>query len=184
MQDWNGNCTAEGVGIFLHRSFRYLLAGFLLAFIFSLKSFGAAPPAEVEGTVKKDAVLSGEVLAVGDVLVPEGVTLKIAPGTRVMFVSSESSKIEPAFISMQTELMVRGRLLVEGEKGRPVVFGPAPEELNTKKPERGDWGGIIFDGPGSGGSVVKSAVFTMAETAVSAYGSSPALESCRLVGNK
>ena len=186
MDDWNGNCTSEGVGNFFIKSFKYLLAGFLLAFIFSLKSFGAAAPAEVEGTVKADTVWSGQVLVVGDVLVPEGVTLRVEPGTHISFIKSESSKIEPMFLSMGTELMVRGKLLVEGEKDRPVVFDAAPqdEDGNVIKPGRGDWGGIIFDGRSAEGSVVRDAKITMAETAVSMYGSSPSLESCTLVDNK
>ena len=174
------------MGVFLIRSFKYLVAGFMLAFIFSLKSFGAAAPAEVEGTVKTDTVWSGDVLVVGDVLVPEGVTLRVAPGTHISFIESESSKIEPMFLSMGTELMVRGKLLVEGEKDNPVVFDAAPqdEDGNAMKPGRGDWGGIIFDGRPAEGSVIRGAKITMAETAVSMYGSSPSLESCSIEDNK
>ena len=160
------------------KSIVYLAIGFIVALIISAKSFGAAP-AEVEGTVKADATWSGEVLVVGDVLVPEGVSLTVAPGTKVMFQASESSKIEPVFLSMQTEIMVRGTLLVKGEAGKEVTFTAAPEAMNTKKPERGDWGGLIFDGPGASASSVSHAAFDKADTAVAAYNSSPSVTGCR-----
>src|SRR5512143_1253560 len=147
------------------KSIVYLAIGFTMAMIISVKSFGAAP-AEVEGTVKSDTTWSGDVLVAGDVLVPEGVTLTIAPGTRVMFSASESSKIEPVFLSMQTEIMVRGTLLARGVKDNPITFTAAPEAMNTKKPERGDWGGLIFDGPGASRSFVSYANFDKADTAV------------------
>jgi hypothetical protein len=166
------------------RSFKYVVVGLCLGLVVSMKSFGGGGPVQVEGVVTKDAAWSGEVLVVGDVLVPEGVTLTVAPGTKVMFAASESSKIEPIFLSMQTELMVRGVLRAEGTKDRPVTFMPAPEEMNTKKPARGDWGGIIFDGPGSGKSSLSFARLTMAETAISTYGSSPAISDCSVTDCK
>jgi hypothetical protein len=167
---------------FVIRSFKYFLAGLCLALVFSMRVFGAeAPvpsPLQVEGAVTHDTTWKGRVLVAGDVLVPEGVTLTIAPDTDVMFMSSESSKIEPAFLSMQTEIMVRGRLVAEGEKDKEITFGPAPEELGGKKPERGDWGGVIFDGPESTKSKVTNARFTKADTALSFYGSSPDISAC------
>ena len=161
------------------KSIVYLAIGFIVALIISAKSFGAAP-AEVEGTVKADATWSGEVLVVGDVLVPEGVSLTVAPGTKVMFQASESSKIEPVFLSMQTEIMVRGKLVAGGVKGKEITFGPAPENINGKKPERGDWGGVIFDGPESGNSKIINVRFTRADTALAFYSSSPDIASCTI----
>lgn len=186
MDGWNENCTYNGLMEFVIKSFKYFLAGLCLALVFSMKVFGAdAPvavqgsgPLQVEGAVTHDTNWKGQVLVAGDVLVPEGTTLTIAPGTVVMFMSSESSKIEPAFLSMQTEIMVRGRLVAEGEKGKEITFGPAPEELGGKKPERGDWGGVIFDGPESGKSRVANAVFAKADTALAFYGSSPDIAGC------
>ncbi len=186
MDGWNENCTYNGLMDFVIKSFKYFLAGLCLALVFSMKVFGAeapvsAPasmPLQVEGAVTHDTTWLGRVVVAGDVLVPEGITLTIAPGTDVMFMSSESSKIEPAFLSMQTEIMVRGRLVAEGEKGKEITFGPAPEDINGKKPERGDWGGIIFDGPESGKSRVANAMFTKADTALTFYGSSPDIAAC------
>jgi hypothetical protein len=161
---------------------KYILIGLCLGLLVSIRSFGAEPPRplQVDGVVKTDTVWSGTVHVVGDVLVPEGVTLTISPGTKVMFDSSESSKIEPVFLSMQTEIMVRGRLLVMGEKSRPVSFESAPEGINTKKPARGDWGGIMFDGEASGKSKILFANFEMADTAVGLFGSSPDLSDIKI----
>jgi hypothetical protein len=171
---------------FVIKSFKYFLTGLCLALVFSMKVFGAETPVtvqgpgpvQVEGAVTRDTTWKGIVLVAGDVLVPEGVTLTIAAGTNVMFAASESSKIEPAFLSMQTEIMVHGRLVAEGEKGKEITFGPAPQEINGKKPERGDWGGVIFDGPESGKSKITNASFTKADTALAFYGSSPDIAGC------
>ena len=162
------------------RKLKYLVAGVCLAVVFSVRALGAGPPAEVEGVIKADTAWSGTVLVAGDVLVPDGVTLTIAPGTTVEFVSSESSKIEPMFLSMQTELLVRGVLRVPGTKDAPVRFIPAPEALNTKRPARGDWGGVIFDGESASASVVSGAYFAMADSAIATYNSSPTVAGCRI----
>ena len=180
MNGWNENCTDNCLMEFVIKSFKYFLAGLCLALVFSMKVFGAEAPLQVEGAVTRDTTWKGRVLVAGDVLVPEGVTLTVAPGTEVMFMSSESSKIEPVFLSMQTEIMVRGRLVAEGEKGKEINFGPAPQEVNGKKPERGDWGGVIFDGPESGKSKVINARFTKADTALAYYGSSPDIVACTI----
>jgi hypothetical protein len=182
----NENCTYVGHMSLIIHGFKYILIGLCLGLLISVRSFGAEPPKalQVDGVIKTDTVWSGTVHVVGDVLVPEGVTLTISPGTKVMFDSSESSKIEPVFLSMQTEIMVRGRLLVMGEKPRPVLFVSAPEGLNTKKPARGDWGGVMFDGEASGKSKISFASFEMADTAVGLFGASPDLSDIKIQGCK
>lgn len=186
----------------LVHTIKYLLFGLCLAMAFSVKAFGADAPApahgdgrvdgqarasepvEVEGVITTDATWSGRVLVVGDVLVPEGVTLTVVPGTVVMFARSDSSKIEPMFLSMQTELLVRGTLVVDGLREDPVRFLPAPEEHDMKAPERGDWGGLIFDGGSASKSVVRCAIIEMADTGVAAYRSSPGLADCRIMDSR
>jgi len=167
-----------GLMEFTLKSLKYFVAGLCLALVFSMKVFSAEAPVQVEGAITHDTTWKGRVLVAGDVLVPEGVTLTVAPGTDVIFMSSESSKIEPVFLSMQTEIMVRGRLVAEGEKGKEITFGPAPEEINGKSQERGDWGGVIFDGPESGKSRISASRFTKADTALSFYNSSPDIAGC------
>ncbi|MBI5696029.1 MAG: right-handed parallel beta-helix repeat-containing protein [Nitrospirae bacterium] len=169
---------------------KYLLFGFCLAVAFSARVFGMdtppqpPQPVEVEGVIKADTTWSGRVLVVGDVLVPEGVTLTIEPGTCVRFAQSDSTKIEPMFLSMQTELLVRGILLVNGKATGPVWFEPSYDPVTRKVPECGDWGGLIFDGVSASKSVVKRAVIEKADTAVSAYNSSPTIEGCRIADSR
>ncbi|MHB8173114.1 MAG: hypothetical protein ACYDFU_01460 [Nitrospirota bacterium] len=130
--------------------------------------------------IKKSAEWSGTIMVTGDVLVPEGVTLTIKPGTKVMFVSSESSKIEPLYLSMQTELLVRGKLLANGTQEDPIIFGSAGEDEdgNAIKPKSGCWAGLIFDGPGSSSSIVSYAYISLADSAITVINSSPVFNFC------
>ena len=161
------------------RWFKYIAAGLCLALVFTMRALGA-DSTSVEGVIKTDTEWHGEVVVQGDVLVPEGVTLTVAPGTKVIFIPSDSTKIEPMFLSMQTELLVRGTLLARGVKDNRISFGPAPEDIADKKPARGDWGGIIFDGPATSKSVIAESDVTMADTGVTFYGASPTIEGCRI----
>jgi len=162
------------------RKTAYILVLCLLAGATAARAGTPAYDFEAEGVIRADATWSGNVIVYGDVLVPEGVTLTIGPGTTVYFYYTDSSKIEPIFLSMQTELLVRGTLTVKGEPDRPVRFMPAPEEEDLKKPARGDWGGIIFDGKGASSSVIEGADITMADMGVSEYYSSPRLSDVKI----
>lgn len=159
---------------------KYFIVGFCIALAFTAKVFGAAAPLEVEGVITMDTTWTGDVLVFSDVLVPEGVTLTVLPGTTVRFAYSESSKIEPMFLSMRTELLVRGVLKVSGDKDHKVRFMPAPEEVNLKKPEKGDWGGIIFDGEAASASIITGADIVMAETGITTFYSSPTITGCEI----
>lgn len=89
--------------------------------------------------LKSDTTWSGEVAVDQDILVPEGVTLTIKPGTVIRIMSSESTKTEPEFLSPFTEITVRGTLSAEGKKGSPVTFLYGGEKKSS-------WAGIIVDG--------------------------------------
>lgn len=171
------------MGVFVYY-LKFLAAGFCLALVFSVRAFGADAPLEVEGVISGDAVWSGDVTVYSDVLVPEGVTLTILPGTDVVFAYSDSSKIEPMFLSMGTELLVRGRLVVAGEEERPVTFRPAPESVDLKAPEKGDWGGLIFDGPAASASRVSNARIVMAGSGISTFYSSPEITGCTVTDSE
>ena len=96
---------------------------------------------EIAGILVEDRVLAGEVVLAADLLVPAGRTLTIRPGTRIYVVPSKSTKIDPEWLSSGTELLVRGRLLVEGTEEEPVAFLP------TEIPEGEEvgWAGILLD---------------------------------------
>src|SRR5574340_386411 len=96
------------------------------------------PSLVLAGVIVKDTVWQGEVRVIEDILVPEGVTLTIRPGTSIKVVSAESTKTDPEYMSPLTEVTIRGRLLVEGNEKSPVEF--SGEE---RKP--GSWAGIVID---------------------------------------
>ena len=86
-----------------------------------------------------DTTWSGEVSVDQDILVPEGVTLKILSGAVIRITDSENTKTDPEFLSPQTEITVRGTLTLHGKKGSPVTFLTGGEK-------KLGWAGIIVDG--------------------------------------
>ena len=90
--------------------------------------------------ITEDTVWSGAVTLEDDILVPEGRTLIILPGTTINMEPSDRTKTDPEYLSSLTEITVRGRLNIEGKTGSSVLF-------QTKGEERADkWAGIIIDG--------------------------------------
>jgi hypothetical protein len=105
---------------------------------------------EAAGELTSDAVWEGGVLLQGDVVVPEGRTLRLRAGTTLSFAAKprwscavfrsapEGYPIE-ASSRERCDLVVFGRLEVEGSSQRPAVMG-GPENR---------WGGITLLGRGS-----------------------------------
>jgi hypothetical protein len=86
------------------------------------------------GEVPVDMLLSGDVLVVKTLTVPEGVTLTIEPGTVVRFESAKDGG---------NKIVVKGRLVAVGLPGSPIRFIP-------KGTDSGPWSGIEFQGKGEG----------------------------------
>jgi len=86
------------------------------------------------GEVPVDMLLSGDVLVVKTLTVPEGVTLTIEPGTTVRFEGTKGGV---------NRILVRGMLVAAGTAGKPIRFVP-------KSKESGPWYGIEFQGSGRG----------------------------------
>jgi hypothetical protein len=105
-----------------------------------------------------NTVWKGEVSVSEDVLIPEGVTLTIMPGTVIKVTSSESTKTDPEYLSPMTEITVRGALRSEGRRNAPIIFRN-DKEANT----RGSWAGILIDG---GTASVSSCRIQGAETGI------------------
>jgi hypothetical protein len=63
-----------------------------------------APSAAIGAVLTSDTVWSGEVSVSEDVLVPEGITLTVMPGAIIRISPSESTKMEPEFMSPLTEI--------------------------------------------------------------------------------
>ena len=106
--------------------------------------------------ITSDTTWSGEVTIDQDILIPEGVTLTIAPGTIIRVAAAESTKTDPEYISSMTEITVRGRLLADGKKEAPVTFNLSGDMSST-------WAGIIIDG---GKAVMRFSVISDAETGI------------------
>jgi len=93
------------------------------------------------GTLVSDETWSGTVELQGDLIVPQGVTLTVLPGTTVEF---------PQFFDItlggddnsKSELIVHGSLLAEGESGNPIVF----TSHAAGSAQKGDWVGIYVAG--------------------------------------
>lgn len=163
---------------------RLMLALLLLLLIILLTACGApgksrpvanTPLLAVGGRLAADTVLSGRVLLLSDLLVPAGRTLTIEAGTTVLVRLSESTRIDPEYLSPATELLVRGTLKVLGTDGEPVRF--LPERLPVA--ETVAWAGILFDG--SSDSHIAFAQIEGADTGIYCIASSVRIENSRLV---
>lgn len=123
----------------------------------------------------KDTVWSGEVNIDDDVLVPEGVTLTILPGTIVNITPSDRTKTDPEYISSMTEITVRGNLNVEGKEGGQVLF-------NVKDSAASDrWAGIIVYG---GTAEIKWCTVRNAETGIQIFNGLVHIRDSVLTGNR
>ena len=98
------------------------------------------PSIAVAYTLTADTVWQGDVVVTDDVVIPAGRTLTIRPGTTITVAASDSTKVEPEYLSPLTEITVRGTLLVEGTREAPVVF------LSGGEKKAGAWAGILIDG--------------------------------------
>ena len=88
---------------------------------------------EVSGAIAFDTVWDADtVRVVGDVAIDDGVTLTVAPGTRIEFADFY-------------RLTVLGRLLAVGTVGDPIVFTTdEPEAFSPDTTSTGCWNGIRF----------------------------------------
>lgn len=117
-------------------------------------------PLEVSGVLQGKTRLQGRVIMVGDLLVPVGSQLIIAPGTTVVIRKSESTKIDPEYLSAETELLIRGSLVVDGRPEAKVTFVP---ETPVGAGEVA-WAGILLDG--ATGSSIRNAIIVQPETGI------------------
>ena len=127
------------------------------------------PITEYAGAYGGDLVWEGTVTMADDVLILAGGSLTMRPGTEVRIVPAEGTQIDPEYFSSLTELLVRGRLNVEGTAEQPVRF-TIVERPGLEEPA---WAGITFDAAEPG--AIRHAVIERAETGVRCVGSAPAI---------
>jgi hypothetical protein len=102
----------------------------IILILFWIPSFASG------SVIISNTVWEGEVLISEDILVPEGITLSIKPGTILRVTPSESTKTDPEYMSPLTEITVRGILKAEGNEDTPIVF------ISTKGDESSNWAGL------------------------------------------
>jgi len=92
------------------------------------------------GTLNDNEIWSGDVALSGDVVVPEGLTLTILPGTRLNIPALFDSTYGGSNTS-KSELTIAGSLIAEGTAENPIIF-TSDRTVGAK----GDWGGIRVNG--------------------------------------
>lgn len=132
---------------------------------------------ELSGTVTGVRILRGELELAGDLRVPAGSRLLIEPGTTIWVRPSESTKIDPEYLSAQTEILVQGELEIRGSESEPVRFRALP---SADPVEPGDplWAGIELIG---GRAHLEHLELERAETGVLVQGGTAEVNAARLV---
>ena len=128
---------------------------------------------EYAGAYSDDLVWSDEVTMAADVLIREGASLTIRAGTTVKIIPAAGTKIDPEYLSSQTELLIRGRLDVQGTDEAPVRF----VVLADADDDEYAWSGITLDS--STESRISYANLERADIAIRCVASSP-----QIVGNR
>lgn len=82
----------------------------------------------IGGTIAADLVLDGDYLLIADLQVPAGLKLIVKPGTTIFIQPSDSTKIDPEFLSREVEVLIRGSLLAAGTEMQPIVFKPLTDD--------------------------------------------------------
>ena len=126
------------------------------------------------GTLTHDETWGGRVHITGDVVVPEGITLVVQPGTVITFTPNRSDNnvgtpVLDELWANKCNLVVKGNLRIEGEKDSRVVMGELVYDVNRQTSI--SWGGIIFEGTNVS-SIIKYSDIRYADVALVFTGSS------------
>lgn len=123
-------------------------------------------------TITEDTAWSGEVRVEGVLVVDDGATLTIAPGTVVSFEKAEPDEEGLAASGM----LVKGRMIARGGEGGRIRFTSAAE-----RPAPGDWGEIkIME---SGGSEFTGCDFGYGGWGIHVHDSALAVTGCSFTKN-
>ncbi len=142
-----------------------------------LQNGTAQHPIEISGVMQQDLRLGGVIRLSGDLLIPKGRNLQVEPGSRILVVGTDSTKIDPEFLDKGTEILVKGRIHLAGEKMAPVTLS-----LDEETPAGENWAGIEL-------VAAEEAVFRFvdiigAETGILSLDSSPQLEEVNILGSR
>nr|MBF0222379.1 right-handed parallel beta-helix repeat-containing protein [Desulfobulbaceae bacterium] len=125
--------------------------------------------------ITEDTNWTGVIDIVEDLFVPAGVTLTISPGTVVNVQPSENTRIDPEFLSHQTEILVRGTLIIKGHTDNLVRFA-LNGDVDVER-----WAGIIVDG---GRAIIENTSIAEAETGLHLIDGSAVLSRVTVSGNR
>lgn len=126
------------------------------------------------GVLVHNETWSGRVHVTGDIVIPEGITLVIQPGTVITFTpnSNDNDVKLPVLDKLginKCNFIVKGNLRIEGEKDNEVVIGEFIYDVNRQTSI--SWGGIIFEGTNVN-SIIKHSEIKYADVAVTLTDSS------------
>ena len=109
--------------------------------------------------ITSNTTWSGEIVLIGDVVVPSGKTLTINPGTKIYF-RPNTDVYEAGWKTLKAEIIVEqgGTLVANAEGGSTIVF-----QSSYAQPLIDDWGGIRNQG---GTLTLKNCVIRHAEVGV------------------
>lgn len=124
-------------------------------------------PPEYSGAYTGNLVWQGTVTMAADVLILAGGSLTIHAGTQINVIPAQGTKIDPEYLSAQTELLVRGRLDLQGTPEAPVRF----IVMETVTNEEIAWAGITLENAVD--SRVLNAELERADIAIRCVHSSP-----------
>lgn len=150
------------------------VAGVLAWTLAPTPALAAAAVTEYAGAYAGDLVWEGTVTMTDDVLVLAGGSLTIRAGTRVNVIPAEGTKIDPEYLSAQTELLIRGKLDIQGTAAAPVRF----VIVTTDASEEIAWSGITLDHAGE--SRLRQVELERADIAVRCVTSAPEISGCRI----
>ncbi len=165
----------------------------LFAFFLPFSAHAAKPLVynNSNSTITKNTTWSGTVVVGGVVFVPDGVTLKIAPGTTVLFkkiaAAPGNAGDESRILIPGSGIRVEGKIIAEGEKGKEIIFTsaagrPASATEAGRPAKPGDWGCIFLDH--STGDVFYRCRFEYSAYTIHAHFSRLSVSRCVITKNK
>lgn len=88
--------------------------------------------------VDKKITWSGEIFIDKDLLISKDSEVRVMPGTKIYFVKADISRTEPIFLYPETELLLKGKLIIDGKEDNPVIFQSSEQEQSNR-----NWAGIV-----------------------------------------
>ena len=110
-----------------------------------------------------------------DILIPPGITLTIEPGTIIKVHPADNTRIDPEYMSHQTEILVRGELKAAGTAGAKIRFS------NISGRDQDRWAGLIIDG---GRAEITGTEINGAEAALTVLSGTARLQNCLVSKNR